>query len=642
LAGLLFERWYKQRLEEMRQDAIFRLVNERRALTVVYKYRVLILLGAIALLFGLYVAGLSKNPPGFYLDESSIAYNAYTVSRSGTSQFGVRWPLFFQFDREGINLYNPPYVYLLAGVFFLFSPGILLARLLSAALGFAAALLLGLLALRISRQRTIGIIVALTALLTPWLFEVSRLVFEAALYPLAVVLFLLVLYHAHSKGRWSLLDSTMLALTLALLTYTYTAGRLLGPLLAFGLLLFASSKQRLTDVIKTWTAYGITLLPLFVFNRRYPGALLGRFHSVTYITRDRTQFETAVELTKHLLANLNLVSWLLIGDPKPRHHVPGSMGSIFAATVILAAIGFVLVLRRQWRNPWWRFVLFGLGVSILPGALTIEDFHTLRLIAYPVFFLVLTIPALAWLLEVSEKDSSECERRKTLRTRNPNHISVALVLAIVLLGLAWIAVAKFAIPAMIASAYRGESWPILNRMIRGQASHPLAEYLVRWAQLKWTILQFSFVVGLLIVWIARPEFPAAFWRPPARHSGLAHAVRRATLAVLLVLTVAQAAYFQVKFRRDGPKRGSAFEAEFQEIFAAATAFPTRPIYVIGQAASTNAYWYSTLQTGSTSGFMELPTNAGPPGNSLVITSDQECINCRIILKRGRYILYRSL
>jgi hypothetical protein len=103
-----------------------------------------------------------------------------------------------------------------------------------------------------------------------------------------------------------------------------------------------------------------------------------------------------------------------------------------------------------------------------------------------------------------------------MRTRNPNHISVALVLAIVLLGLAWIAVAKFAIPAMIASAYRGESWPILNRMIRGQAFHPLAEYLVPWAHLKWTILLFLFVVGLLIVWIARPEFRAAFWRPTAR------------------------------------------------------------------------------------------------------------------------------
>src|SRR5262249_43501274 len=52
--------------------------------------------------------------------------------------------------------------------------------------------------------------------------------------------------------------------------------------------------------------------------------------------------------------------------------------------------------------------------------------------------------------------------------------------------------------------------------IRGQVSHPLAEYLVRWAQLQWIILLFFFVVGLLIVWIARPEFQAAFWRPTAR------------------------------------------------------------------------------------------------------------------------------
>lgn len=90
------------------------------------------------------------------------------------------------------------------------------------------------------------------------------------------------------------------------------------------------------------------------------------------------------------------------------------------------------------------------------------------------------------------------------------------MLAITLLGLAWIALAKFAIPAVIARAYRGESWPILNRMIRGQASHSLAEYLVDWAQLKWTILLFLFLGGLLLVWIARPEFQAVFRHPTAR------------------------------------------------------------------------------------------------------------------------------
>jgi hypothetical protein len=54
---------------------------------------------------------------------------------------------------------------------------------------------------------------------------------------------------------------------------------------------------------------------------------------------------------------------------------------------------------RHWREPWWRFVIFGTAASIVPGALTADQFHSLRIVAYPVFLLLLTIPALMFLLE---------------------------------------------------------------------------------------------------------------------------------------------------------------------------------------------------------------------------------------------------
>ena len=64
---------------------------------------------------------------------------------------------------------------------------------------FAACLLLGLLAKRISGQRKIGIIVAGSALLTPWFFELGRLVFDAHLSAFTVVVFLLAAYRIQSK-----------------------------------------------------------------------------------------------------------------------------------------------------------------------------------------------------------------------------------------------------------------------------------------------------------------------------------------------------------------------------------------------------------------------------------------------------------
>jgi hypothetical protein len=58
-------------------------------------------------------------------------------------------------------------------------------------------------------------------------------------------------------------------------------------------------------------------------------------------------------------------------------------------------------------------------------------------------------------------------------------IPLLLVLIVASLGL-WIVVAKLVVPALIESAYRGESWSFLNRMISGQATHPVSEYIQDW------------------------------------------------------------------------------------------------------------------------------------------------------------------
>jgi hypothetical protein len=108
----------------------------------------------------------------------------------------------------------------------------------------------------------------------------------------------------------------------------------------------------------------------------------------------------------------------MTGDYHPRHHVQGSGGALFFATFILAMIGLLLVVMRGWRDPWWRFVVYGLAASIVPGALTNEPFHQLRLMAYPVFLLVLTVPALEWL--VARKPEASGEQQPLPETIKPH------------------------------------------------------------------------------------------------------------------------------------------------------------------------------------------------------------------------------
>jgi 4-amino-4-deoxy-L-arabinose transferase-like glycosyltransferase len=360
------------------------------------------MLFAIVLVCGatLYTYRVTSNPAGFFIDESSVAYNAYTISTTGQDEFGNSWPLFF---RAFGDYKNPIHIYLLAALFKLTGPSILAARMLGAIAGLVTALLVGVLGARVSQRRDVGLLVALSALLTPWIFELSRVAFEVALYPLAVTLFLLCLQRAATKAKWTWLDVGCLTSTLMLLTYTYSIGRLLAPMLALGLVIFAT-RARWSGILRTWAMYILTLVPMIVFQRRHADALTGRFKLISYIKAESSLTGIGWEFIKHYFANLNPAKLLLSGDPNIYQvaHVPGTP-AILAMTVLLAITGAWLVLRHTAGNAWWRFILYGLVASIVPASLTADYFHMLRLAALPIFLLVLTVPAFTWLCLTGER-----------------------------------------------------------------------------------------------------------------------------------------------------------------------------------------------------------------------------------------------
>ncbi len=395
--------------------------------------RVIAIILGFALLYVFYVNDIAKNPPGFYVDESAIAYNAYCIAKTGANEFGTRFPLFFPVYTGAWTQYaNPTQIYLLAIPFTVIKPSIWVARLYSASWVFAACLLLGWLAKRISGNDTIGILIALMATFTPWLFDVSRLVMETFFYPMAVVLFLIALYAAQKKEAWSWLNVIALASTLMLLTYSYTIGRLLGPLLAGGLIIFASSQPRIISIVKTWAVFAITLVPLLIFRAKNPEALTQRFYLISYIKPDSPWGEIIPKFFRRYFEDLSLISLLFDGDGNPRHHTQGSLGAFLIGAFVLVLIGVVLVIVRH-RRAFWFFVLYGAAASIVPGALTADSFHSLRLVAYPIFLLALTIPALAALLDTTSEPATEPHNA---RARPMSLWSRRIVLAVVLISMA--------------------------------------------------------------------------------------------------------------------------------------------------------------------------------------------------------------
>jgi DNA-binding beta-propeller fold protein YncE/4-amino-4-deoxy-L-arabinose transferase-like glycosyltransferase len=361
------------------------------------KVSLLLVILATGLLYSYYVNNLSTNPPGFYLDESAGSYNAYLIATTGASEFGDLpiYPKYYTGSNSEQG--NPTHLYMLAAMYLFVAPSVVSARVLAASTIFLACFLIGVLARRLSGRTSVGVIVGVTALFTPWLFDASRLVLEVFTYPLSVVVFLLALHSAQKRDRWFLRDVVFIAIGLALVMYSYSIGRLLAPAFAFGLILFAHNRERIFSIVKTWLAFAVTLLPYVYFTLTKPGAASKRFLQITYLSWEKPILDNLSEFLSAYFSDISPTFLLYNGDPLLRHHVPG-FGELLAPTVVLAIVGLGLVAFRLYRSAWWIFIAYGLFVSVLPGALTTQRFHALRLSAVPVFVLILSVPAISYLL----------------------------------------------------------------------------------------------------------------------------------------------------------------------------------------------------------------------------------------------------
>lgn len=354
----------------------------------------LLALGAVLAVAAFELWITPTNPPGFHRDEASIAYNAYSISTSLRDEDGGLLPLFFRsFD----DYKSPVYPYLLAGVFRVTGPHKEVARGLSAVLVLAAVLLLGLLAYRLTGSGLVAVVTVVLAGLTPWLFEIGRVALEVSTQPVLLVALLLLLLRSWRRQSWTVSEGIVPGVVLGLVTYSYTGSRLLGPLLAAALAVFAG-RGRWRWLAAAWATFSLFLLLLGVYALRHPGALTARYQETTIVEPGMSWPRVVVQAVSNYVHDANLWHWATSGDPAPYIHVYG-YGSLFGASVLLAIAGAVLVLKERRDDLWWRYVLVATLCVPIPAALTVDRFNAIRLAALPVFVLVLAIPALAALLE---------------------------------------------------------------------------------------------------------------------------------------------------------------------------------------------------------------------------------------------------
>jgi hypothetical protein len=352
---------------------------------------------AVALLVSAFHLGTTpSNPPGFHRDEASVAYNAYSLSRDLRDQDGGLLPVAF----ASFGDYKSPlFVYGLAAVFRVADASSEVARQVAAAVVLAAVLVLGAIAFRRTGRVGVAAVVVALAGLTPWLYELGRVAFETAMQPLVLAAFVLALDWAYRSPRHPAVRAIPVALTLGALAYVYAAGRLLAPMYAMALLVFAG-RGRWRWLVATWIGFGLALVPLAVYWRRHPGALTARYDRTTFIDDDMSLPRVVGTAIWNYVQDVNLVRWVVSGDPRPYIHTWGA-GQLLATLVILAVAGAVLVLRTQRGDAWWRFVVVALLLGPVPAALTEDRHYALRLLPIPVLLAVLAIPAVDRLLRAA-------------------------------------------------------------------------------------------------------------------------------------------------------------------------------------------------------------------------------------------------
>ena len=253
---------------------------------------------------------------------------------------------------------------------------------------------------------------------------------------------------------------------------------------------------------------------------------MSRFWLLTYISPDRSVGQIALEFLRHYFANINPWTIAVTGEMNVRDHV-GTMGSVLAPSLLLSALGIVIVLIYLRHEPWWRFMLYALLVSIIPASLTTTEFPQIRLIAMPIILHVFMIPGLLWLTE-----------------------------------------------------------PIESRLVF---------------------------------------------------------LRHALFVIILVTVLVQGLIFRFQFKQAGPERWYIFDEQFtREVLPTALAPNKRPIYFYdppGKSGYVQAYWHGMLQGLPAAEFVRVSPERQPQAGDVVISTAEECSNCKLLLKSINYIVY---
>lgn len=343
----------------------------------------------IILSFGIFVRifDLNRVPSGFFADEASIGYNAYSLLNTEKDEFGVSFPIFFQ----SFGDYRPPLAIYSAIPFVkIFGLNEMSTRLPSAFYGVVTIITVYFIGKELSSNRKpyLGLLSALIAATMPWLIHYNRTGFEFTIYVtfFTITIFLLL---KSIKDKSFIIPAFIVA---AITFYTYQPAKLLIPLLLLGFL-FIYKKIYLLHAKNT--AIGLLsflIISIPIILSFFNGQGLARFSMVSVFSAKLAPTQTILRVIHNYFIQSS-PSYFISGEPTfiTRHFI-GGLTPLLIVTFPFLFVGIIYSLLTIKGKRTSRLFIYWLFIYPIAGAVTADAPFTSRsIIGTPLFAVLISI-----------------------------------------------------------------------------------------------------------------------------------------------------------------------------------------------------------------------------------------------------------
>jgi 4-amino-4-deoxy-L-arabinose transferase-like glycosyltransferase len=331
---------------------------------------------------------LGKIPAGMHCDESSLAYNAYSIVKTGCDEYGNRYPLFF---RCFGNYQDPVMAYTIVPFIKMFGMEKWAVRLPSALYHIFASLAFYFLAYYMVRRKYPALACAFVFSLLPWIFPISRLGiggFTAVLFFLIAGLYFLFKGIAGRSYLFSVLSGVFLAASM----YSHHAGK---PTTALTLVLFVSAFN--FTLLKRWRyflsfvgCFVLSLVPMMIYVYGNPVSMTSRFNTISVWRDNPGLYETVIRIIERYFYYFSPQFLFISGDANVAHSTQYA-GTLFLFLLPFIIAGIYRAIRYFKANPFYRFIILALIGYPTAAMLTIGFGHSTCCINGTVYFMLLAL-----------------------------------------------------------------------------------------------------------------------------------------------------------------------------------------------------------------------------------------------------------